>query len=75
MKSDYDENDEGYEGYEILDTWENLKVIGEEHIDIGAPNSTYKSCSCIFKDMDIEIFSKYVHFTFDSMKLMIGCIR
>lgn len=39
LKSDYVEN---YGSDKILDAWNNLEVIGEEHIDIEAPNSTSK---------------------------------
>ena len=58
-----------------MDIWKNLEIIGEKHVDIGAPNSAYKSSSLLIKDIHIEIFSKYVHSTLDFMKLMINCIQ
>lgn len=72
LKLDYDENDGGDK---ILDTWKNLKVIGEHHIDIGVSNSTYKLLLLLFKDIHIETFPKYVHFTLDFMNLMVSCIQ
>ena len=71
MESDYNENDEDDE---ILDAWEKFKIIGGEHIDIGRQNSTSKYSSLLFKDIYIETIPKYVYFTLDSIKPMIGCI-
>ena len=68
LESDYDEN-EG--GNEILDAWEYFKIIGEKYIEIETPNSTYKSSTFLFWDIHIETFSKFMHFTFDFMKLII----
>ena len=72
MESDYNDN---YKGDRILNGSEDLKVIGEEHVDIGLSNFIYESSSLLFQGIHIETFAKYVHFNIDSMKLMIGCIQ
>lgn len=51
-----------------MEAWENLKVVGKK---IRVPNSTYEFLLFLFKDILIKTFPKYVHFNFDSIRLMV----
>lgn len=59
---------------EILGPWEDLLVEGIQHRNIGTPRPHEFSLSS-FEDIPIQKFSKYVHFTFQSITLMIDCIK
>jgi hypothetical protein len=70
-ESDMDE-EEGVE--EILEPWEDLLVEGDSDINIGTP-TPHGFSSSSFEDIPIETFPKYVHFTVESITLMIDCVR
>lgn len=70
--SDFEEEDGGDE---ILEPWENLIVNGVEHINVGTPSHSHDFTSSLFEDIPIETFPTYVHFTLQSITLMVDCIR
>jgi len=49
-------------------------VEGVEYINIETP-TPHEFFLLFFEDIPIETFPKYVHFTFQSIILMIDCIR
>jgi hypothetical protein len=49
-------------------------VMGDEHIDITSSNFTYESSS-LFENIPIQTFLKYIHFTMNSLHLMINCLQ
>ena len=59
---------------DILEPWENLLVEGVEHMEI-EPLKPHEFFSSSFEDIPIETFPKYVHFTLQSITLIIYCIR
>jgi hypothetical protein len=74
FKSNWELDDDEEEDDETNAKHELPTVMGDELDDITSPNLTYESSS-LFENISIQTFPKYVHFTINSLQLMINCLQ